>query len=133
MEDEKDLYLVYVKQVGENIMGFTEYEFLFSHEPETVWGTDWEQQCPAICGDLTPDESTYDTVKRLKTQLVFNLAQDNTSFSMQDCMDHIFAIAHENINDYDEYPSPYRIVLNYGMPFEEVDKILSGRQQFFSD
>lgn len=129
---EEELFLVFVRPIGANAIGFNEYEFFFSVTPDNVWGEDWEQQCPSACGELLPDESTYNEIKRLKTKIKFGLAQENSCFSMQDCIDHCICLCYEDISELEEYPEPYRIVLNFGETLESVEHKLSGRQQFFS-
>ena len=77
----EDLFLVYIEKIGKNLMDWYEYEFIFSENPDIVWGQNWEQMCPCVCGDLRPDKSTYSVVKRLKTQIPLKCAQENSCFS----------------------------------------------------
>ena len=68
-----------------------------------------------------------DTEREIRTTIRFDLAQDNNCFSMQDCRDHCIALASENLDDADDYPEPYRLVLMFGEPEDEVERKLAGR------
>lgn len=131
--NEENLYLVYVEYIGKNSLDMNEYEFLFSENPETVWGEDWAEQCPAACHGLRPTSDMIAEKKRLATMIPFGLAQGNTCFSMQDCIDGIVALAWEDMSDYEEYPEPMRIVFRFGEKYREVEDKLSIRHQFFSE
>ena len=99
MEDN-NLYLVYVNPVGKDSNDLFEYEFFFSETPENVWGEDWNIACPAACGDTLPDPTTYSEVKIIKTDIPLFCVQQNTCFSLQDCIDGIVCLAfseNENI------------------------------------
>ena len=72
----------------------------------------------------------YEYVKELKTEIILDLAQDNSCFSMQDCRDNIIALAYENIDDYEEYPDEGRIVIHFGESIDEVEKMLAKRNLF---
>lgn len=131
MENEK-LYLVYIEPVGMNSMNMFEYDFLFTDSPDTVWADDWAEQCPSACDDVRPDDSMIVKTLRLATIIPFGLAQKNSCFSMQDCIDGIIALGWEDISNYEEYPEPMRLVFKFGESFESVDDKLSRRSQFFS-
>ena len=99
MEDN-NLYLVYVNPVGKDSNDLFEYEFFFSETPENVWGEDWNIACPAACGDTLPDPTTYSEIKIIKTDIPLFCVQQNTCFSLQDCIDGIVCLAfseNENI------------------------------------
>jgi len=133
MEDEKDLKLVYVNQIGKNSADVYEYEFFFSKTPDIVWGQDWNVQSPSSCGDMRPDATTYHLIKRLKTMIPFACAQNNSCFSLQDMCDHIIACAWEDISDYEEFPEPYRIVFEFGEDYFSVETKLASRSQMFAE
>ena len=109
-----------------------EYDFLFSETPDIVWGEDWAEQCPAACDNMRPSEEMIACKRRLATIIPFGLAQKNTCFSMQDCIDGIIALAWEDLSDYEEYPEPLRLIFGFGESFEEVEDKLARRHQFFS-
>ncbi len=120
-----DYKLVFVNKIGEDSNDEYQYEFMFSNDVSVVWGDGWSTIPSGICAqkDKLPHASTYDLVKRITSSLNFDVAQDNTCFSMQDCIDKIVALAWENINDYEEYPIN-RLVFHYGDSFENVEEKL---------
>ena len=124
---DDDLKLVYINPIGENSNGKYEYELFFSKTPELVWGENWEMPCASICGDMKPDESTYSNVKRIISDIPFFCVQENTCFSMQDCIDGCVALFFEDISNYSEYPTPYRIVCSFGEDYKNVKEKLNGR------
>lgn len=130
---DNELFLVYVNPIGKDSSGIYEYEFFFSKTPEKVWGEDWAEECPSACENLLPDPNTYDTIKRLKTNIPFTCAQEQSCFSLQDCIDGCVSISYENISEYSEYPSPYRIVFAFGEDYKSVEEKLASRHQIFSD
>ena len=129
----KELSLVYVYPVGHDSQGVYEYEFFFSETPETVWAEDWNVQCPSARGNMTPDEASYSLVKHLKTKKLITCAQENSCFSMADCMDGIIALCWENIEGLDEYPEPYRLILSYGLNITSVVDHLKGLDLVFEE
>lgn len=130
--NEDNLYLVYVEPVGLNSHDLFEYEFLFSETPDVVWGEDWAEQCPLACENMRPSGDMISVIKRLTTLVPFGVAQRNTCFSMQDCIDGIVALAWEDMSEYDEYPEPLRLIFGFGEKFESVEDKLARRHQFFS-
>ena len=132
MEENENLYLVYIEPIGMNSMDMFEYDFLFSDAPDVVWADDWAEQCPSACQNMRPDDSMITEVKRLATIIPFGLAQKNSCFSMQDCVDGIVALAWEDMSDYEEYPEPIRLIFKYGESFEKVEDKLAQRSQFFT-
>ena len=108
-----------------------EYDFLFSETPDVVWADDWAEQCPSACSNLRPDDSMITKTRRLATIIPFGLAQRNSCFSMQDCVDGIIALAWEDLSTYEEYPDPIRLIFKYGEKFESVEDKLAQRSQFF--
>ena len=52
---KSDLYLAYVDYIGVNALGYYEYDVFLTDSPDTVWGEDWEQQCPSACGETRGD------------------------------------------------------------------------------
>ena len=53
--NKSKLQLVYVRPVtnGSDKKNY-EYDFLFSETPEVVWGVDWTDNAPNLCGDISP-------------------------------------------------------------------------------
>lgn len=127
--DSSDLKVVYVQYVGKNSEGFNVYQFLLSENTEDTFAEDWaEKPASNIPNDrLLIDESQYEYIKELKTTVTLDLMQDNTCFSFQDCRDQIVAIAYENLDDAEFYPEPCRIVIHFGDPIDDVERMLAKR------
>lgn len=130
------LYLVYAERIAEsNANGLYEYDLYFSETPELVWGSDWNASCPSACGleGIRPDESTYQTIKRLECSIPFNCIRENSCFSCQDMIDQIVACMWEDISDYDEYPEPFRLVFKFGETLEDIIEKLGERSAKFTE
>lgn len=123
---EESPRLIYVRKVGET-NGVNIYQFLYSDNIDNVWMEQWNEKPACNCRFLEPEESMYQYVKEIKTEINFNLASQNCCCSFQDCCDDLIALCGENIDSYVEYPEPFRIVLHFGDTMDEVDKILSQR------
>ena len=91
-ENTDNIFLIYVRMIGENGEGEYEYELFFSETPDIVWGDDWAEQCPAAIGDIPPDEKVVSCVKRIISPYKINCAQNNFCFSMQDSIDGIISL-----------------------------------------
>ena len=126
MNDEKNLKLVYVAPIGKNNNDEYEYDFYFSSTPDIVWGQDWNVCCPSACGDIKPEETTYSNIIRVISPIKFFCAQENSCFSMQDCIDGCIAICFQSLDELETYPEPYRIVFSFGEKIENVrEKLMS--------
>ena len=123
--EHKEEYLCFVKSIGENIEGLNNYELIFTKEPDTFWGENFEYMPCCLCNELNPDEEQYSTVKTIKTKLKLSIITDSCCHSMQDTMDGIVALAYEDISEYEEYPSDGRLVLPYGISYEETERKLA--------
>ena len=115
----KELSLVYVYPVGHSSQDVYEYEFFFSETPEVTFGDYWYVMCPAACGDVTPEESSYSEIRHLKTDMKLICAQENTCFSMQDCIDGCIALCFQDINGLEEYPE-HRFIVPFGEKYSDV-------------
>lgn len=127
------LKLVFVNPIGKSSDDIYEYEFFFSETPDVVWGEDWYIQCPAACENILPVETSYSLIKHLKTEIKLFCAQENTCFSLQDCIDGCLAICFQDINGLEEYPTPYRLVLHFGEDYDDVIAKLSGMGLSFEE
>lgn len=130
LENKIDKYLCYVNKVGQDLDKLYHYQFLFStkEQLDIVWGNDWNFKPSGICQNLEPDETTYDFVYTLQTTLKLDVAQENMCFSMQDCINHVIALAWENIDDPDaEYPEEGVIVFQFGESIYDVQAKLAKR------
>lgn len=127
--DTSELKIVYVQYVGKNCDGFNIYHFLLSENVEDTFMEDWAEKPAANIPNarLIPDDSQYEYVKELKTNVTLDLMQDNTCFSFQDCRDQIVAIAYENLDDAEFYPEPFRIVIHFGDYIDDVEQMLARR------
>ena len=112
----ENLYLIYVKPLGKNTNEEYEYEFFFSETPDTVWGENWNVACPSACGDLTPEESTYSVIKRVKDLNPILCVQQNSCFSMQDCIDGIIALC---------WFEDFSVVFKFGESYKDVENKLA--------
>ena len=92
--ENNSLHLVYINPIGKNSNDLYEYEFFFSETPDIVWGQDWNIACPAACENTLPDPETYSEVKTLKTEIPLFCVQQNTCFSLQDCIDGIICLGY---------------------------------------
>lgn len=127
---EENLFLCFVNKVGKDIDGFYTYEFLFSTEEQldNCWGRDWNYRPSGICGEIPPEESTYERVKKLRTNILFDVAQENMCFSMQDCINGVIAVCYENLDDPDmEYPEEGVLVFRFGESIKDVEYKLAKR------
>lgn len=117
------LKLVFVNPVTNN-KSYYEYDFLFSETPDAVWGVDWSDNAPNLCGDISPDPSTYDLIKRIKIELPLKVIQENTCYSMEYAINGSIALAYLNLEGLEEYPT-HRLCFHFGDSYEEVEKELN--------
>jgi len=126
-EELKDQYLCFIRLVGEEADGLYRYEFIFTDNPDELWGENWEYKPCCLVNDLSPSEEYITEVRVVKTKIKFDLIQDNCCFGMQDCLDGIVALAFENIDAYEEYPENGRLVFMFGDSEEDVEKNLAAK------
>jgi len=112
--------LVYVRKVGRRADGKYEYDFLFSESPEYVWGIDWDNDNPASCGDISPDDTTYSEVYTVVTDLPLKTAQETMCYSMEYATYGVLALAWIDIENLEAYPEHGRMTLKFGMNKDEV-------------
>lgn len=128
-----DLFLVYVRPVCKNTDGTFEYDFFFSETPDIVWGPDWEMNCPASSGDITPDSTTYSLVKRLRTTLPLKTLEETTCYSMEYATFGMFALSWIDIENLDEYPESGRMALHFGDSIDDVETEVKNHGWTFLD
>ena len=126
-EELKDQYLCFIRLVGEEADGLYRYEFIFTDNPDELWGENWEYKPCCLVNDLSPSEEYITEVRVVKTKIKFDLIQNNCCFGMQDCLDGIVALAFENIDAYEEYPENGRLVFMFGDSEEDVEKNLAAK------
>lgn len=130
--DSTDLKVVYVLYVGKNSDGLNLYHFLLSDNTTDTFMEDWAEKPAANIPNerLLLDDSQYEYVKELKTNITLDLMQDNSCFSFQDCRDQIVALAYESLDEAELYPEPFRIVIHFGDLIDDVERMLAQRDMF---
>lgn len=124
-EEIKDVFLCFVRLIGEENDGFYRYEFIFTDNPDETWGENWEQKPACLVNNLIPIDEYMTEVHIVKTDIKLDLIQNNCCFSMQDALDNVIAIAYENIDNYEDFPEEGRLVFMFGESFEDVERKLA--------
>ncbi len=124
-EDLKDVFLLFVRLIGEENDGYYRYEFIFTDNPDEAWGDDWEYKPAGLVNSIIPSDEYITEIHIVKTKIKFDLIQNNMCFSMQDCMDGIVALAFENMDNYDSYPDDGRLFFMFGESIDEVERKLA--------
>lgn len=124
-EDLKDVFLLFVRLIGEENDGYYRYEFIFTDNPDEAWGDDWEYKPAGLVNSIIPSDEYITEIHIVKTKIKFDLIQNNMCFSMQDCMDGIVALAFENMDNYDSYPDDGRLFFMFGESLDEVERKLA--------
>ncbi len=127
------LELMYVNFVGKNSNENYVYEFYFSEEADMAWGIDWDVKPSSICNISVPQKLCYDIVKTIKCDILLNVAQKNSCFSMQDSKDGIIPLAWENIDFAEEYPEDGRLIFPFAISIGDVETILARRNILFDE
>ena len=113
--DELDeLYLCFIRLIGEENDGFYRYEFIFTDNVDEVFGEDFNQKPSCLVNDLMVDEQYVTEVHIVRTKIKLDLIQNSCCFSVSDSYDGIVSIAWENIDDMDEFPEEGRIFFKFG-------------------
>lgn len=126
MEEElNEVYLCFIRLIGEENDGYYRYEFIFTDNPDEVWGEDWEHKPIGLINNPIPSDDYLNEIHIVKTKIKFDLIQNNMCFSMQDCLDGIVALAWQNIDELDAYPEDGRIYFMFGESLEDVERKLA--------
>lgn len=120
-DDLKDVFLCFVRLVGEENDGYYRYEFIFTDNPDEVWGENWEYKPASLVNDLMPSDEYITEIHIVKTKIKFDLIQDNSCFSLQDCIDGCVALAYY----LNEEKLENSIILMFGDAIEKVEKKLA--------
>ena len=123
----EELKVIYVIKIGNNTDGDNIYHFLISENSEETWSDGWEEKPACLLRYLTPSDDMYDYVGEVVTELEFDLAQNNSCYSMQDCRDKVIALVSENLDNAEEYPEEGRIVIHFGDSVDKVKAMLAKR------
>lgn len=127
---QNELKVIYINYLGKDYDDKNIYQFLLAEDESEVWGEDWNEKPASNCRFLTPSEDMYEYVKELKTDIILDLAQDNSCVSMQDVRDHVMCLACENLDNAEEYPENGRIVIHFGDYLNDVEEMLGKRDLF---
>lgn len=127
-KNNEEFYIVYVKYYGTELNGDYLYRLYFSTNPEETFAEGWSETPACNVKDklMDIDESQYQKVLELKSNIILDLARECCCFSMQDCRDHILALAFENIDNAEEYPEP-RIIIQYGDKINDIEVLFAKR------
>ena len=126
MEEElNDVYLCFIRLIGEENDGYYRYEFIFTDNPDEVWGEDWEHKPIGLINNPIPSDDYLTEIHIVKTKIKLDLIQNDMCFSMQDCLDGIVALAWQNIDELDAYPEDGRIYFMFGESYDDVERKLA--------
>jgi hypothetical protein len=126
MEEElNEVYLCFIRLIGEENDVYYRYEFIFTDNPDEVWGEDWEHKPIGLINNPIPSDDYLTEIHIVETKIKFDLIQNNMCFSMQDCLDGIVALAWQNIDELDAYPEDGRIYFMFGESLEDVERKLA--------
>lgn len=127
--DTTNLKVVYIVFVGKDIDNKNVYHFLLSENSEDTFAEGWNEKpsCNISPEILIPDDSQYEYVKELKTNLKLDLASEGCCTSLQDARDKIIALAYENLDDAEVYPEEGRIVIHFGDYIDDIESMLAKR------
>lgn len=127
-----ELYLCFIRLIGEENDGFYRYEFIFTDNVDEVFGEDFNQKPSCLVNDLMVDEQYVTEVHIVRTKIKLDLIQNSCCFSVSDSYDGIVSIAWENIDDMDEFPEEGRIFFKFGETYEEVENKLAMKNVLMS-
>lgn len=126
-------HLCFIRFIGKDVEGLNNYEFLFTTMPDEFWGENFEYMPCCLCNELIPDENMYDLVKKIRTDIDLDLIQKSCCFSFQDCIDGIVALGWQSLTNLETYPEDGRLILDYGMEYDEVVDVLTNKNIVFED
>ena len=119
---EKDLFLIYVNEVGKTWEDQLIYEFLFSDTIVDVDGIDWDVY-PAAGNPEPPRKDLVKRMGKLSSEIKLNVIQNSDTFAVWDAIDNVIALAWEDISECEEYPE-HRMCFKFGEPIQSViDKL----------
>lgn len=118
-DELKDVYLCFIRYIGEENDGLKRYEFIFTDNIDEVFGENFEYKPACLVNDLMVDEQYVTEVHVVKTKIKLDLIQDNCCFSISDSYDGIVSIAWSK--DIDNC----NLFFCFGEDFESVEKKLA--------
>ena len=123
IDENNQLYLIFVNKIGSNVFGQSLYEFVFSKDINDVQGEDWDIY-PANGSPQPPYKKHIEKVGSVKTdKFELEVIQDSSFFGMGDCQDNIISLAWEILleEDNDDIKGK-RLIFNYG---ESEDSVIN--------
>ena len=114
--------LIYVKYLGQNINKQNIYTFLFA--PYFQDDEDYNYEPEALQKTKIPN---FVFSKTITTDLTLSLIQDSPCFGMRHAIDGIIAVCWEDISEYEYYPDDGRLVLHFGITYEECEEKLNAK------
>lgn len=115
----KDLYLIFVHDIGQDYKGNHIYDFIFSDTTKDIDGDDWDMY-PASGRPAPPHDTFIKKVGRLESELRLSVIQKSDTFAVWDALDGVIALAWENMSAYTTYPEK-RLHFQFGLTAEEVE------------
>lgn len=110
------LFLVFIREDGITSENWFAYTLEFSSTPETVWGEKWHI-CPAgAVPNILPNQDGISTFYHVILPNKLELAQHNTCFSMQDCIDGIIPLGY-----FDDGATNRTILFPFGLAEDEAE------------
>ena len=125
MENDENVYLCFIRLIGEENDGYYRYEFIFTDNIDEVFGEGFEYKPACLVNNLIVDDKYITEIHIIKMKINLDLIQNNCCFSINDCYDGIIALAWENMDEYEEYPEEGRIFFKFGETLDEVERKLA--------
>ena len=123
-----DKKLVFIKYIGKEEDGYNRYEFFFSDNIKHCRINNDDCIC-GLANGIYPESIGNDFEKHIvKTKVNFDLLQDNCCFTYFDGEIGVVAIAIENLDDYDEYPTDGRLIFMYGDDYDDIEDKLGKKR-----
>jgi hypothetical protein len=126
-----DLYLIYVKDCGENFRKERLYEFIFSTKPDEATGVNWHLTCK-YGGVEPPADEFIDFVLKVEipeSEFTLELLENSSEFTYFDGVYNIVALAWEYIEDYKVFNFDKKLtVFKYRDSLENIKEILEDKE-----
>lgn len=123
-ENEKIIFINNIGDDGEEYI----YDLYFTDDLDLVWGENWNVKPASICGSIPPTNDSFNYKIRIETSIKIDVAQNNSCFSMQDCMSGVVALGWENIDDYEVFEPEERLIIRYGETYNEIIEKLNNKE-----
>lgn len=125
MEEEEQIFLGFIKLIGEETDGYYRYEFIFTDNVDEIYGEDFNVKPACLVNNISPSDEYITEIHIVKMKIKLDLIQDSCCFSISDSQDGIVALAWENIDDYDEFPEDGRLFFRFGETLNSVENKLA--------